>query len=312
MKKRENFNYQIESFIEKHNGTIQIVFFILVCFVGGVLLFFGAPWGDEDSAKNTSILFSIILTLLLAITVEIILLQIKDSSMQRKINSIGEVVRQQAEFTHIWNKENDLLPFFEKAKNELFISGIVIDKFIEKYSSEIDKLLERNVKINILLESSDEITQAAKFLNGSDYDDNSEVLLDGRIKKTLKYLNEKMKRYSKNGSCNLIEIRSAKAPIINPSIIAYDYSDKYDLATRRTKLQTAPEMSVRFYIQGADGVNSAVKTHPTLLINSNIMPEQYDEFIKILNTMWSSASPTEMSMSEIQDASTPMADPVTT
>ncbi len=97
MKKRENFNYQIESFIEKHNGTIQIVFFIVVCLVGGLLLFFGEPWDSEDSAQNTSILFSIILTLLLAITVEIILLQIKASAMQRKVNSIGEVVRQQAE-----------------------------------------------------------------------------------------------------------------------------------------------------------------------------------------------------------------------
>ena len=314
MKKHENFNYQIESFIEKHNGTIQIVFFILVCLVGGLLLFFGEPWDSEDSTQNTSILFSIILTLLLAITVEIILLQIKDSAMQRKVNSIGEVVRQQAEFTHIWNKENDLLPFFEKAKTELFISGIVIDKLIEKYSGEIDKLLERKVKINILLESSDEITQAAKFLNGSDYDSDSEILLNGRIKKTLKCLYDKMNRYEENGSCDLLEIRSPKAPIINPSIIAYDYSNPITLATRRTKLQTAPEMSVRFYIQGADGVTSKVKTHPTLLINSNIMPEQYDNFINVINYMWNSSNTTEMTMDKIRDALYPQVtpEPVTT
>lgn len=49
-------------------------------------------------------------------------------------------------------------------------------------------------------------------------------------------------------------------------------------------------MSVRFYLPGVDGPTSELKTHPTLLINSNIMAKQYDGFVKVIDNAWKSCT----------------------
>lgn len=49
-------------------------------------------------------------------------------------------------------------------------------------------------------------------------------------------------------------------------------------------------MSVRFYLPEVDGSTSELKTHPTLLINSNIMAKQYDDFVKVIDTAWKSCT----------------------
>lgn len=43
-------------------------------------------------------------------------------------------------------------------------------------------------------------------------------------------------------------------------------------------------------MQGVDGPTSELKTHPTLLINSNIMAKQYDDFVKMIGNTWNSSN----------------------
>lgn len=293
-KKRENQqrknirNYKIEKFVEEHNGTIQTIILILVSLIGGGILLWGEPWNTNDNPKVFIHFFIMIVTLLLGVMTEIILLQVKDSTMQRKINSMGEIIRQQTKLTDVWNSETDLLPFFDNARSEFFISGMVIDKLIIKYLYKIDELLSKGIKVRIILETLDGVDESAKFLYGCDYNENeSKKIIEKRIKFTLLYLYT-LDNFKVHMDNKLLEIGLSNSPIINPSIIAYDYMNIEQLAVRRTKLEEAPEMSVRFYMQGADGNNSNPKKHPTLRINSNIMAEQYDDFVIVIENMWNS------------------------
>jgi len=283
----KKFNYWLESLVEKYNGIIQILLMALVISANCLILNFGQFKRDESGIFP---LFEIIITLIAGIALELILLHIKDSSTQRKINGIGEVVRTLVKREDMWREETDLAPFFDAARQEFFISGIIVDKLIMKYLSRIKELLDDGVNVKILIESYEELEEAAKFLYGQDYDkDTSLSLIRSRLNNTLIYLQslEKLEEYFSDG---LLEIGLSNAPFINPSIIAYDYTRSGEFEERRTELRTAPEMSVRFYMQGVDGPNSKLKTHPTLLINSNIMAKQYDDFVKMIGNTWNSST----------------------
>lgn len=281
-------SYFIESFVEKYNGIIQIFLLSILILINYI---FVTMRRSKDDEKDIFYLFGIIITLIIGIVLELILLQIKDSAAQRKLNGIGEVVRAQVKQEDMWREETDLDSFFESVQHELFISGIIVDKLIKKYLFRIEELLDNKVRVKILIESFDELEESAKFLYGEDYNRNHDEktnlsLMKSRLDATISYLNslERLDSYFKQ---ELLEIGLSNSPLINPSIIAYDYTKESGLNTTRTELSKAPEMSVRFYMQGVDGPTSKLKTNPTLLINSNIMAKQYDDFVKAIDNSWS-------------------------
>lgn len=283
----KKINYCIEVFVEKYNGVIQILLLALVIFANCLITKLGR---SQSSGYDILSLFEIIIVLIIGITLELILLHIKDSSAHRKINGIGEVVRELAKREDMWREETNLDPFFDVTKQEFFISGIVIDKLIRKYIFKIEELLNREVKVKILIESFEELEEAVKFLYGQDYNKETSLsLVRCRLNNTLIYLQslERLDDYFSNG---LLEIGLSNVPFVNPSIIAYDYTKGNEFEARRTELSTAPEMSVRFYIQGVDGPTSKLKTHPTFLINSNIMAKQYDDFVEVIENAWNSST----------------------
>ncbi|MDE6418903.1 MAG: hypothetical protein K2K87_00050, partial [Lachnospiraceae bacterium] len=189
----------------------------------------------------------------------------------------------------MWREETDLEPFFDVTKQDFFVSGIINDKLIMKYLYRIKELLDKGVKVKILLESFDELEEAAKFLFGKDYNKETSLsLVRSRLNNTLIYL-QSLERLEEYFSSGLLEIGLSNAPIVNPSIIAYDYTKGSEFEERRTELSLAPEMSVRFYMQGVDGPTSKLRTHPTLLINSNIMAKQYDDFVEVIGNIWNSS-----------------------
>lgn len=282
----KKFNYIIEAFVEKYNGIIQILLLALVIFINAVIVCFGEFGRGQIDVLS---LFKMVISLIIGITVELIILQIKDSSTQRKVNGIGEVVRQIAKQEDIWREETDLEPFFDSTQQEFFVSGIIVDKLVTKYKQKIKELLDRDIKVRILIESFEELEEAAKFLYGQDYNRNTSLrLIKSRLDNTLVYL-QSMGRIEEYFSKGLLEVGVSNAPVVNPSIIAYDYTKNSTFETRRTELATAPKMSVRFYMQGVDGPSSELKTHPTLLINSNTMAKQYDDFVKAINNIWMSS-----------------------
>lgn len=279
----KKINYCIELFVEKYNGVIQLLLLALVVFANCLVVF-------KSDANDISSLFEIIIVLVIGITLELILLHVKDSSAHRKINGIGEVVRELAKREDMWREETDLGSFFDVTKQDFFISGIVIDKLISKYIFKIEELLDRKVKVKILIESFEELEEAVKFLYGQDYNKETSLsLVRSRLNSTLEYL-QSLKKLDYYFSKELLEIGLSNVPFVNPSIIAYDYIKGNEFEARRTELSTAPEMSVRFYMQGVDGPTSKLKTHPTLLINSNIMAKQYDDFVKVIENAWNSST----------------------
>ena len=283
----KKINYCIELFVEKYNGIIQILLLALVILTNCLITKSGQFQSDGNDILS---LFEIIIVLIIGITLELILLHIKDSSAQRKINGIGEVVREQVKREDMWREETDLGPFFDVTKQEFFISGIIVDKLIMKYLYRIRELLDKGVKVKILIESFEELEEAAKFLFGRDYNKETSLsLIRYRLNNTLIYLQslDRLEDYFTN---ELLEIGLSNAPFVNPSIIAYDYAEGNAFEARRTELSAAPEMSVRFYMQGVDGPTSKLKTHPTLLINSNIMAKQYDDFVKVIENTWNSST----------------------
>ena len=94
----KKINYFIETFVETYNGVIQILLLALVIFANCLIV---KP-GQSQDGNYDLYLFEIIIVLLIGITLELILLHIKDSSAQRKINGIGEVVREQAKLENMW------------------------------------------------------------------------------------------------------------------------------------------------------------------------------------------------------------------
>lgn len=279
----KKINYCIELFVEKYNGVIQLLLLALVVFANCLVV-------SKSDTNDISSLFEIIIVLVIGITLELILLHIKDSSAHRKINGIGEVVRELAKREDMWREETDLGSFFDVTKQDFFISGIVIDKLISKYIFKIEELLDRKVKVKILIESFEELEEAVKFLYGQDYNNETSLsLVRSRLNSTLEYL-QSLKKLDYYFSNELLEIGLSNVPFVNPSIIAYDYIKGNEFEARRTELSAAPEMSVRFYMQGVDGPTSKLKTHPTLLINSNIMAKQYDDFVKVIENEWNSST----------------------
>lgn len=279
----KKINYCIELFVEKYNGVIQLLLLALVVFANCLVV-------SKSDANDISSLFEIIIVLVIGITTELILLHIKDSLAHRKINGIGEVVRELAKREDMWREETDLGSFFDVTKQNFFISGIVIDKLISKYIFKIEELLDRKVKVKILIESFEELEEAVKFLYGQDYNKETSLsLVRSRLNSTLEYL-QSLKKLDYYFSKELLEIGLSNVPFVNPSIIAYDYIKGNEFEARRTELSAAPEMSVRFYMQGVDGPTSKLKTHPTLLINSNIMAKQYDDFVKVIENAWNSST----------------------
>ncbi len=282
----KKINYRLKLFVEKYNGVIQILLLAIVVLVNCYIVKKGQTASTEYDILS---MFEIIITLIIGIVLELILLQVKDSSAQRKINGIGEVVRALKKREDMWKEETDLEPFFKVTRQEFFISGIILDKLIMKYLNNIKRLLDKGIKVKILLESFDELEEAAKFLYGHDYNEETSLgLIRHRLKNTLIYL-QSLERLDVYFSKGLLEVGLSNAPFINPSIIAYDYTKGNAFEERRTELSSAPEMSVRFYMQGVDGPTSELKTHPTLLINSNIMAKQYDDFVKVIGNTWNSS-----------------------
>lgn len=278
----KKINYCIESFVETYNGVIQILLLALVVFANCLIVRFGQSQGGGN---DTSFLFEIIIALIIGITLELILLHIKDSAAQRKIDGIGEVVRELAKREELWSEEVDLTSFFNATQHEFFISGMINDTLMHKYLYSITDLLDKGIKVKILIESFDQLEAAAKFLYGRDYEKSSLDLLRSKLNDTLKYLHS-LERIENYFSKELLEIGLSRAPFVNPSIIAYDYTKGIVFETRRIELNVAPEMAVRFYIQGIEGPTSKIKTHPTLLINSNIMAKQYDDLVEVIENIW--------------------------
>ena len=194
-----------EFIIENYNGYLQALAIIAILYVS----YFGAYLQKTDREQLIVEILSIMLY-------EILILSIKDSITQNKLNKLLVIT----------NSINQLVPTSAKAgqnfeelimstTHDLYISGIACNN-VWLYMSRIIELLDRGCHIKLLISNEEMISQNAKFYFGleDDKDNTFEIAVSdvkNKIDVTLNYfkLNEKIKHYY---CLNKFEIRRSSQP----------------------------------------------------------------------------------------------------
>ena len=145
----------LETIIESYNGYLQAIAILYILYV----TYYGAYLGKSDTLE-------LIIQLLTIIVYEIMILSIKDSIAQSKLNDL----------LVISNSINQLVPscpqpgeafddFIRATREELFISGISCNN-IWFYMNRIVELLDRGCTIRLLISDEDTIDENARFYFG--------------------------------------------------------------------------------------------------------------------------------------------------
>lgn len=259
----------IEEFIENHNGKIQIVLYFLAAVV--VLLL-----GLKVDLPALSVM------LIGLIAIELIVSEIKNSSLHRKVNDIGRIIRNKESTATV--KEQDLTDFFNLASKEIFLSGISLSHIIDDYGQMIQKKLETGVKLKIMLLDPDSVNDNVKYLyrNKSDNDDEEEI--KSRIKTTIKHIT-KIRAFEDYLEKGTIEIKYASG-ILPISVLMYDFSEQ-DIAKDYSK---SKNLYVRTYLFGVDAFSDCDLFNPTIVVNSNTSYDAYYAYVKSSEDRWNTAT----------------------
>ena len=102
--------------------------------------------------------------------IEIFDLAIKDSITQRKLNQLINVQKAK-DGTLFEASQYELGSFFKKARRDFFVSGITLRQFCEEYETEVYRMLERNVKVSVLILSPEQLVEHTKMYFGIDKND---------------------------------------------------------------------------------------------------------------------------------------------
>ena len=156
--KNDKLKHNIETFFEEHNAILQIIICVLTLIISstsGILL------------KNSS---AVIITLLTAISVEVVLSGIKDSALHRKVGRLV-IEKDVKEGRMIKVSDYEINPLFEDTRNGLFVSGIALNGFFGKYKNDVINLLKKNKKIYVLIVSPDVVEMQAKIYHGATNDE---------------------------------------------------------------------------------------------------------------------------------------------
>lgn len=256
----------IEYWIEKYNSILQL-FIIVALSVANALY-----------VTNSIDVEKINVTIWISITMEIVILAVKDSSMHRKINDMGEIVRNMA--CNLPEKNQDLKVFFEDAKTDIFISGMVLDTILNDYEDIIENKLKEGVKVKLLLIDSESININAKYLYGSKYTNICDKTVYGRISNTLRML-ENMDYFEKYIIDGSLEIRFVSG-VMPMSILMADY----DMNQIHLDYGKSKNMYVRTYVYGCDSKSNTAVYSPTIPINSNLSFESYQSYVKSTLEWW--------------------------
>lgn len=152
-KGKRDWKFEIERIIETKNAIIQLVFFTLLLAISGLSI-----W--EIQKKET-----IIIELLSIISMEIVVLNIKDSIVHRKLNGLNvKIDEENGQILRV--SDFDLNDFFKKTKTEFFISGIALNYFFTKFNKEIIELLQNKKTLYVIIEDPDIIPECTKLYHG--------------------------------------------------------------------------------------------------------------------------------------------------
>lgn len=147
----------IENIVEKWNFQIQAAVTFFTLFIGIFLKILGF---DEK--------IDIAIGILLMIFIELILLQAKDSIMQKKVNEIKilTLINKGALIRVLDYGEEAIQFFFSSANQDFFVSGIALNQLIGSQIGKLENLVKNKRKVNILLSSPEAIEMNAILYHG--------------------------------------------------------------------------------------------------------------------------------------------------
>lgn len=270
--KWEENKKNIENIIENYNGYIQIVFLILTLFLGIII--------NKLDIQDEQI---IILELTVLLSIEIIILNIKDSISQDKLNRI---------LSHNDKSHNMVLididegytqfPFLlQQANSDLFISGMTCNG-IWNYTSTIEELLRSGSHIRILISSEKAIEDNVRIYYQLDSEPEISDYIDdahSKINITLKALRNN--KLIKNSYDKTFEVRRTNIPFTTAYVGINIYGSN----------GINKQLKVTQYVSG----NETEKC-PNMLLDSNENNFLYEYYIKTLKKIWDTAEPIDISI----------------
>lgn len=257
----------IESFIERNNGYIQIVFLVMTLLAG--IVSNQLNWQNEQT---------IIIEIAILLSFEIIVLNIKDSISQDKLNRLiynndkvhGVVM---AETEEGYNKFPTMLSI---ATKDFFVSGIACNG-VWSHTSKIERLLENGSHVRVLITTESALENNLRLYYGikNQEDDISAYIEDARKKigitlNTLK-TNEIIKKYYCEGK---FELRRTNIPFatayVGINILSGNSINK--------------ELKVTHYVAGKSTAQC-----PNMIFNPLDNSYWYGYYIESLSKIWEEA-----------------------
>lgn len=265
----ERWEIVIGKFYEKHSVKIQMMFFIGAL---GLSLYFNISQDKQ---------LGIVIGLLLLITGELISLSINDSLTRGKLNNMG--VRLDVDRGRLFRVHDfDLSRFFDSAKSNFFASGIALNGLLVKEKGVIEKFLNEEKEIFILIVDPDAVGENAKLYHGENLDEKTfrEKVNDIYHKQmtALNSLRENTKLFDflENEKLKL----RVSCSVMSTSFVAYDIFDN-------DKNKDLKELKASFYQYRC----TAPEEEPNIIVDSSYNKDWYLFFKETIKKQWDDAKP---------------------
>lgn len=262
-----------EDFIEKYNGYIQLLF-LFTTFILGVIL----------QKLNFQDEIVIAIEMLLIISGENIVINIKDSISQDKLNRL--LLKIDKANGMLLTKEDrgytDFPHIIGRATGDIYISGIASNGIWSAYIKEIEDALKRGCKMRLLISSEDCIENNARMYYGLNKGCSQRALnnyvTDVKTKINLTINTVKTNDILKHYLCNnKLEIRTLSVPFttafVGGNIFMENMEDR--------------EVKVTFYQYGCKDT----KECPGFLLNNHEDRYWFPYFANQIKAQWKDATP---------------------
>lgn len=252
-----NLKTKIENFIETKNGMIQMI----VLFV---TLLLGAMYKLGVASE-----MAIIIDLLAVIVFEMIVANIKDSILQRKLNRLG--VRIETEDGKLFRiSDFNLKSMFENTKKDFFVSGLALNRFMDSYKTKLLELLGEDKVVRFLIMDPKKIEDAALLYFGEKSHRAQKEIITRQKQTIMGITNDgKLKDWLEKGRLEF----GVQDIVFSTSFIAHDV-----FCNKSVKR----EVKASFYQFGCRDP----EREPNILINSEDSNDWYNLFLSTIKLHW--------------------------
>lgn len=275
----------VEKIVEKYNGYIQAVFLILTLILGIVI----------NKLEYCEVQL-IIIDLTVLISLDMIVLNIKNSILQNKLESLVNYNKKQNKNLKCllkYNKQmcntvlinigegyNEFPLLLQSVNNDLFISGMACNG-VWNHTSKIEELLKNGYYIRILISSEKAIENNVRIYYGLSSDKEMKDYFDDLHAKICITLNAlKTNQIIKSNYNKNFEVRRTDIPFTTAyvGINIYGNSD------------SKKQLKITQYVPGHEK-----DCQPNIILDSNNNNDLYEYHVETLKKIWDNATPVSIS-----------------